>query len=444
MLYNDYNERAERIIWGMKKGRKTKRKLNHRAYLFAGVAVGLIVLGVLTFQLLQGGSGERKTGTILPRTDVVYAKEPTTISGTPQEWKALEEALVAETPQQISLVMVGDMLMHLKVTQSGLMEDGTYNYDHIFEHVKDDISRADIALINQEVILGGKDLGYSGYPMFNTAFELGDAIADAGFDVVLHATNHTMDKGRTGLLNCLNYWEEKHPDMAILGANKTQEEQDEIYVYEQNGIKVAILNFTYGLNGLPMPSDMPFAVDMMTEAFMAEQLDKANEVADFVVVCPHWGIEYQTTESANQHMWCDFFLEHGVDLVIGTHPHVIQPIEWIENEQGDRMLVYFSLGNFINSTADTGVGIGKRILGGMAKVTISKNKEGEVYISDYGVEPLITQIMRGAGNMTTYKLCDYTEELAATNQMTGRDPQFSIASTKQVCREVFGELYQEE
>jgi len=131
-------------------------------------------------------------------------------------------------------------------------------------------------------------------------------------------------------------------------------------------------------------------------------------------------------------------------LVIGTHPHVIQPIEWIENEQGDRMLVYFSLGNFINSTADTGVGIGKRILGGMAKVTISKNKEGEVYISDYGVEPLITQIMRGAGNMTTYKLCDYTEELAATNQMTGRDPQFSIASTKQVCREVFGELYQEE
>ncbi|MBR4966183.1 MAG: CapA family protein, partial [Lachnospiraceae bacterium] len=309
----------------MKKGKKRKRKLNYRAYLLAGVVSGLVLFGFLSVLLLQEYDTGRQTGIILPRTDVVYNDEPTVLTGTPQEWKALEEALVSEIPQQISLVMVGDMLMHLKVTQSGLMEDGTYNYDHIFEHVKADISRADIALVNQEIILGGKELGYSGYPMFNTAYELGDAIADAGFDVVLHATNHTMDKGRTGLLNCLNYWEENHPEIAVLGANKTQEEQDEIYVYEQNGIKVAILNFTYGLNGLPMPSDMPFAVDMMTEDFMSEQLEKANNIADFVVVCPHWGIEYQTTESANQHMWCDFFLEHGVDLVIGTHPHVIQP-----------------------------------------------------------------------------------------------------------------------
>ena len=134
----------------------------------------------------------------------------------------------------------------------------------------------------------------------------------------------------------------------------------------------------------------------------------------------------------------------GVDLVIGTHPHVIQPVEWVEDEEGNRMLVYYSLGNFINSTADSGVGIGKRILGGMAKVTIAKDATGKVFIKEYGVEPLITQIMRGPGNMTTYKLDDYTEELARTNQMTGRDPQFSIESTKEVCREVFGELYIEE
>ncbi len=428
----------------MEKKKRNRRKLNYKAYILLTVVISATALCALIVIYFERGNGGREAGTILPRTDVVYREDAAGEIGTPPEWKALEEQLVMEIPQQISLVMVGDMLMHLKVTQSGLMEDGTYNYDHIFEHVKEDIESADIALINQEVILGGKDLGFSGYPMFNTAFELGDAIVDAGFDVVLHATNHTMDKGKTGLMNCLNYWEKNHPQIAVLGANKTQEEQDEIFVYEKNGIKVAILNFTYGLNGLPMPSDMPYAVDMMNEAFMAKQLDEANRLADFVVVCPHWGIEYQTTESANQHMWCDFFLEHGVDLVIGTHPHVIQPIEWIEDEQGNKMLVYFSLGNFINSTADTGVGIGKRILGGMARVTIAKDKSGEVYISDYGVEPLITQIMRGAGNMTTYKLCDYTEELAATNQMTGRDPQFSIESTKQVCRDVFGDLYKEE
>ena len=170
---------------------------------------------------------------------------------------------------------------------------------------------------------------------------------------------------------------------------------------------------------------------------------KAKEVSDFVVVCPHWGIEYQTTESANQHMWCDFFLAHGVDLVIGTHPHVIQPVEWYEDEQGNRMLVYYSLGNFINSTADSGNGVGKRILGAMAKVTIEKDEEGNVYISDYGVEPLITQIMRGPGNMTTYRLRDYTEELYNTNQMKGRDPLFTIESAKQTFRDVFGDLYEE-
>lgn len=428
----------------MEKNKRSKRKLNFRAYITFGIAGSILILGVLLAVCLNQENKKFYAGTILPISDEEVLVQSELYELTPEAWRELETALPEQIPQEVSLVMVGDMLMHLKVTQSGQMEDGTWNYDHIFEHVKEDIQAADIALINQEVILGGKDLGYSGYPLFNTAFELGDAIEAAGFDVVLHATNHTMDKGKTGLMNCLNYWEENHPQMAILGAYRTQEEQDEIYVYEKNGIKIAILNFTYGLNGLAMPSDMPFAVDMMNEELMEAKLQKANEMADFVVVCPHWGIEYQTTESANQHMWCDFFLENGVDLVIGTHPHVIQPIEWVEDEQGNRMLVYFSLGNFINSTADSGVGIGKRILGGMAKVTISKSEKGEVYISDYGVEPLITQIMRGAGNMTTYKLCDYTEELAATNQMTGRDPQFSIESTKEVCREVFGDLYIEE
>lgn len=437
--------------------KKTRRVLNMRGIITLVIGGSVIIFSALFIVLLLTVPGDTiYKGNIIPvsaGTDlpVQYGADwdaqnlcfnPDGV--TPMEWRELEMALDTEVEQEVSLIMVGDMLMHLKVTQSGLMEDGTYNYDHIFEHVKADVEEADIAIVNQEVILGGEELGFSGYPLFNTAFELGDAIHDAGFDVVLHATNHTMDQGKRGLMNCLNYWDEKHPEMAVLGANRTKEEQDEIYIYEQNGIKIAILNFTYGLNGIPMPADMPFAVDMMQEDFMAEQLDRANELADFVVVCPHWGIEYQTKESANQHVWCDFFLEHGVDLVIGTHPHVIQPVEWVEDEEGNRMLVYYSLGNFINSTADSGVGIGKRILGGMAKVTIAKDATGKVFIKEYGVEPLITQIMRGPGNMTTYKLHDYTEELARTNQMTGRDPQFSIESTKEVCREVFGELYIEE
>lgn len=351
-----------------------------------------------------------------------------------------EELEVIEEPE-ITLVMVGDMLMHLKVTQSGMWEDGSRNYDHIFEHVKDDISAADVAIVNQEVILGGEELGFSGYPMFNTSYALGDAIVDAGFDVVLHATNHTMDKGKTGLMNCINYWKDNHPETTVLGIHETEEDSEDIYVYEQDGMKIAILNYTYGLNGLPQPSDMPFAVSLMDENKMARDLDKANEIADFTVVCPHWGTEYQTKESENQHMWCQFFMEHGVDLVIGTHPHVIQPVEMWEDEDGNQMLVYYSIGNFINSTADSGTGIGKRVVGGMAQVRLGMDESGKVVIKEYDVEPLVTQIQRGPGAMTTYRLEDYTEELAKENQMSGRDSTFSLQMCKDLCAEVFGELY---
>lgn len=418
---------------------KKKRKVR------GGRAAGSVVL--LSLGILLGLAGfylwyENRT---MYAGKVILAEEcSASLVETPKEWKTLEEKLVMEVQERISIVMVGDMLMHLRVTQSGQMADGTYNYDHMFEHVRDDIESADVALVNQEIILGGPDLGYSGYPTFNTAYEVGDAIDKAGFDVVLHATNHTMDKGRTGLMNCLNFWSEKHPDIKVLGANKTKEEYEEVYIYEQDGMKIAILNYTYGLNGMPMPSDMPFAVDMMEEEKMAADIEKAEAEADFTIVCLHWGNEYQTFASENQKMWAKFFLEHGVDLIIGTHPHVIQPVEWYEDEAGNRMLVYYSIGNFINSTADSGRGIGKRIVGAMAKVELVRDENGAVVIDTYGVTPLVTQIEAGPGNITTYKLSDYSQELAARNQMSYKDPDFSYEFCKELCREVFGDLYVEE
>lgn len=416
-----------------------KRKIRKLRVMAVTVVVSLVILLGLGVVYLYNENRPMYAGVVLPmeERDVIATK-------TPEEWLALEKELVMEVQPSVRLVMVGDMLMHLRVTQSGKMEDGTYNYDHIFEHVIEDIQDADLAIVNQEIILGGPELGYSGYPMFNTAYELGDAIDKAGFDIVLHATNHTMDKGRTGLLNCLDYWSDNHPDIKVLGANKTQEEYDEVYIYEQNDIKIAVLNYTYGLNGLPMPADMPYAVDMMDEDKMSADIARAEAEADFTVVCIHWGNEYQTYASANQKMWSEFFLERGVDLIIGTHPHVIQPVEWYEDENGHRMLVYYSIGNFINSTADSGNGIGARVVGAMAEVEIIRDETGEVVIGDYGVTPLVTQIQAGPGNITTYKLEDYSQELADSNQMSYKDPGFSYEFCKELCREVFGDLYIEE
>lgn len=416
-----------------------KRKVHKKRVALFCVAFSLTILAGLCILYFYKMNRTMYAGVVMPMEERSFVTVET-----PVEWKLLEEELVMEVQPSVRLVMVGDMLMHLRVTQSGRMDDGTYNYDHIFEHVIGDIQAADLAIVNQEIILGGAELGYSGYPTFNTAYELGDAIANAGFDVVLHATNHTMDKGRAGLMNCLNYWSENHPDIKILGANKTQEEYDEVYIYEQEDIKIALLNYTYGLNGMPMPSDMPFAVDMMEEDKMSADIAKAEAEADFTVVCIHWGNEYQTYASNNQKMWCEFFLERGVDLIIGTHPHVIQPVEWYEDEEGHKMLVYYSIGNFINSTADSGNGIGARVVGAMAEVEIIRDENGEVVIGDYGVTPLVTQIEAGPGNITTYKLEDYSQELADSNQMSWKDPGFSYQYCIELCREVFGDLYVEE
>ncbi len=344
--------------------------------------------------------------------------------------------------QEVSLVMVGDILMHTKVYESGLKEDGSYNYDHMFAKVKTEIESADIALVNQEVILGGRELGLSGYPAFNAAFEVGDSLVDAGFDVILHATNHALDKGKKGLLNCIQFWDEQYPEIAVLGIHENEEDSQEIYIQEVNGIKLAILNYTYGTNGIPLPKDMPFAVELWNEQQIAEDVALAKEMADFIIVCPHWGTEYVLEETSDQRKKAQFLADLGVDLVIGTHPHVVEPVKWVSGEEGNQTLVYYSIGNFINATSGVGSGKAARMLGAMAEVTIAKDEDTqEVYISEYGVEPLVTHNVSGSGQITTYKLSDYTDELAAQNEMIYQDYSFSKAYCEDICSKVFGELY---
>ena len=143
------------------------------------------------------------------------------------------------TSKQMSLLMVGDILLHTPVENAALQEDGTYDFTAIFQHTVEDIQAADLAIVNQEVIIGGEELGISGYPAFNAPYAVGDALVEAGFDVVCHGTNHALDKGRKGLLNCVNFWKEQYPETAVLGIHDSQESQDSIYVYERDGINMS-------------------------------------------------------------------------------------------------------------------------------------------------------------------------------------------------------------
>lgn len=365
-----------------------------------------------------------------------------------------------DSKPEITLVMVGDILLHTPVAESGRLAEGGYDFSAVFAQLKEEISEADLALVNQEVIIGGEELGITGYPAFNAPYELGDALAEAGFDVVLHATNHALDKGRKGILNCLSFWKENYPDIAVLGIHDSAESQQEIYVYEQDGIRIAILNYTYGTNGIPLPEGMAYAVDLLEKERVAADLRAAGELADFVIVCPHWGTEYVLESTKAQRDWAAFFAKNGADLILGTHPHVIEEIAWVPKDGGrtgdaqatqgleaaqgfEGALVYYSLGNFVNWTAGTGAGVANRMVGGMAKVTVGLDETGEAIIVSYGVEPLVCHVEQGFGGVRVYPLALYTEELAGQNEIVGQDAGFSLEYCRELAEQVFGELAQD-
>lgn len=348
-----------------------------------------------------------------------------------------EASTAAPEPEHISvnIKMVGDVLLHERVVKSGHKQDGTYNFDHLFANVKGEIESADIAIVNQEVILGGKELGLTGYPSFNGPFEVGDAIAAAGFDIVLHGTNHALDKGSRGIINCCNFWRNTYPDISFIGISDSAENPNNICIKEVSGIRIAFINYTYGTNGIPLPAGYPNAVTYLDEETIRGDTAYAKENADFTVVLPHWGTEYVHEPDESQKRFAALFAECGVDLVIGTHPHVTEPAGLI----GD-MPVYYSIGNFVNSTAETGGGIADRMVGAIADVTVSRDEGGKVYIEDYGVIATVTHLSEGFGGVTTYKLSDYTEELANVNLIKSSDPEFSLEYCQKLSERIFGNL----
>lgn len=355
----------------------------------------------------------------------------------------------SEATLEYKIIMVGDVLLHTPVEESCLQPDGSYDYDSLFSHTKEEIAAADLALVNQEVIIGGADLGITGYPSFNADFSLCDALAGAGFDIICHATNHAMDKGRKGLINCAKYWRENYPQITVLGIHDTADTSTfcgaEPVILDLPDMKIAVLNYTYGTNGIQLPDDMPYAVDLLDEEQVAADIRRAEELADFTIICPHWGTEYRLTSDASQEKWTKVFAENGADLVLGTHPHVIEPIEWVTDpESSHEMLVYYSLGNFVNWTSGTGEGVANRMVGGMAEVTLAKKEDGEVEIADYGVQPMVSHVTTGSGGVTTYFLENYSEELAEENVIVLQDSNFSREYCVNLCDSVWGDLWKTE
>lgn len=412
----------------------------------------IILFHILIALLLSGCGNSESDQVITDGTDTLLGG---TISESEETLQRAEESLAESTDQppeatpEYKIIMVGDVLLHTPVEESCLQPDGSYDYDSLFSHTKEEIAAADLALVNQEVIIGGADLGISGYPCFNADYSLCDSLVGAGFDVICHATNHAMDKGRAGLVNCAEYWRDEYPQITVLGIHDIADTSTSCgadpAIIELGDIRIAVLNYTYGTNGISLPADMPYAVDLLNEEQVAADIQRAEELADFTIVCPHWGTEYRLTSDASQEKWTKIFAESGADLILGTHPHVIEPIEWVTDEAGEHeMLVYYSLGNFVNWTSGTGEGVANRMVGGMAEVTLTKNEDGEVEIADYGVKTIISHVTSGPEGVTTYFLENYSEELAEENEIVLQDSNFSREYCVNLCNTVWGDLWKAE
>ena len=245
-----------------------------------------------------------------------------------------------------SLVMVGDALLHSSVYKDAY-KDGKYDFNNQIELIKPIIKKYDLAFYNQETVLGGTELGLSDYPTFNSPQEFGDNMIDAGFNIVNLATNHTIDRGEKAILKSCDYWDTKKDKVLYAGSYRSEEERDEIKIKEVNGIKYTMLSYTYGTNGIPVPSGKEYLVNIYSDERAKKDIEKVRDKVDLLLVSMHWGTEYQQEPTAEQKRQAEYLSSLGVNIIIGTHPHVIQPITYINNT-----LVIYSLGNFLSAQSD--------------------------------------------------------------------------------------------
>lgn len=383
-----------------------EKELKKRMLAGAGMLAALIV--VLTISIAVGMHFSQK------------AKEKAAKEKAEQERLALEQEQEDHT---IELLAVGDNIAHETIRETGMREDGTWNYDDVYQYVKEDVEAADLALVTQETIFVGDREDVSGYPSFGTPPEFGEALVNTGFDVIASATNHALDKGTDSIEYTLDWWKQNYPDISVLGLYDSQETSEEIPVISCKELKLAILDYTYGLNGLELPRGKEYMVDVYDEEQAREDIRQAKELADVVVVVMHVGVEYDQDVDEETRDWTDVFLEEGVDIVIGSHPHVVRTMETLTGEDGHKMLVYYSLGNFTSTQTDL-----PSLMGAMAKITVRKNIEtGQIEIPEHEFIPLLMYYNKEIPEAAVYKLEEYPQELIEDHFVYQDNPdEFSL------------------
>jgi len=279
---------------------------------------------------------------------------------------------------KLNLIMAGDALVHDRLYNDAKRqaEYNGYNFKPYLRLIKEKVSNYDLGYYNQETILGGTDIGLSSYPSFNSPQELGDAMIDTGFNLVSLATNHTLDRGEKAIIKSREYWN-KQENIHAIGSYTSHEEKNnlETKILEKNNIKYAILNYTYGTNGINVPKGKEYLVNLWHDELNYEEyketvikdINNLRDKVDVLIVAMHWGREYTHVPTELEKKTANFLASLDVDIIIGTHPHVIQPVEWI-----DDTLVFYSLGNFISAQTSSSCSNYKCNIGLLSSLTITK------------------------------------------------------------------------
>ena len=320
-------------------------------------------------------------------------------------------------PTTFTLAALGDVMCHntqyFDAYNSATKE---YDFSYVFDDIITETKIPNITVANLETTFAGEDVGYSNYPTFNSPDSLATALRDIGVDVVSTAGNHSLDKGFSGLSRTIDVLNDNliYP----YGTSQTAETQNKILYQYVKGVKIAFLSYTYGTNGITIPSDKTFCVNLIDKDFIKSQIDMAkNQGAELIVTSMHWGVEYSKTPSDEQKNLADFLFQNGVDIILGNHPHVLQPMEkrtvtLEDGTQKDGFVVY-SLGNF---TADqTDVDTKTSII---LNLTITKAEDGKISIDDVSYTPIY---MYKNQNVSTHKFKLLNIRSAIDNYENGTD-----------------------
>lgn len=343
-----------------------------------------------------------------------------------EEKAALEKARV-EAENTLTLVAVGDNIFHDHIIDTQENNTGTWNFDFLYQYVKPEIEQADIAIVNQETVLTTNHGEAKGYPCFDSPAETADALVNTGFDIVEQATNHAYDCGLEGVLRTLDYWTQKHPDIKVLGIHQNAEEAARIEVVEKKGIKIAFLNYTYGVNQEPIPDDQGYLIDLFTEQRVIQDIGNARNMADCVIVCLHAGEEGSGEISDYTRHMVQTISDAGADIILGSHPHVMQKYEVIAGSGGNQTLVYYSLGNFISTQQSP-----ECLLGGMAEISIKRDPvSGQCQIESAAMKPHLMYYCYETKEYGAYWLEDFTADMYARHGIhLETDAEFTEASMR--------------